>query len=56
MAEDFAKALRQAKCDVKCLQIGDRTHGSVAAKIEEDGDPVRRAILEFVLKPQAGGH
>jgi acetyl esterase/lipase len=48
MAEDFAKALRGAKCEVKCLMIKDRTHGSVAAKIAEEGDPVRQAVREFV--------
>src|SRR5262249_55546184 len=53
MAEDFAKALRDAKCDVTCLKVPDRTHGSVAAKIAEDDDPVRAAILEFVAKLSA---
>jgi len=50
MAEDFGKALKGAKCDVVCLKIKDRTHGSVAAKIAEDDDPVRKAILDFVMK------
>ncbi len=50
MADEFANALQLAKCDVKCLNIKDRTHGSVVAKIGEDGDPVRQATLEFVEK------
>jgi acetyl esterase/lipase len=50
MAEDFAKALKAARCDVTCLKVRDRTHGSVAAKIADEGDPVRQAILEFVAK------
>jgi acetyl esterase/lipase len=48
MAETFAKALREARCDVTCLMVKDRTHGSVALKIAEDGDPVQEAILKFV--------
>jgi acetyl esterase/lipase len=48
MAEDFAKALRGAKGEVTCLKVNGRTHGSVAAKIGEEGDPVRQAILDFV--------
>lgn len=48
MAEDFAKALREAKVEVTCVKVKDRTHGSVAAKVAEEGDPVRGAILEFV--------
>jgi acetyl esterase/lipase len=50
MAEDFAKALRQARCDVTCMEIKGRTHGSVALKIGEEGDPVRRAVVEFIEK------
>jgi len=48
MAEEFAKALRGANCDVTCLKIKDRSHGSVASRIADEGDPVRQAILEFV--------
>jgi acetyl esterase/lipase len=50
MAEDFAKALRGAKGEATCLRVKDRTHGGVAAKVAEDGDPVRKAILQFVAK------
>jgi acetyl esterase/lipase len=50
MAETFAKALREAKCDVTCLMVKDRTHGSVALKIAEDGDPVQEAILHFLVQ------
>ncbi len=50
MAEDFAKALRDARCEVTCLKIMNRTHGSVATKIVEAGDPARAAILGFVAK------
>jgi acetyl esterase/lipase len=50
MAEDFAKALKAAKCDAECLKQSDRTHGSVAAKMADDDDPVRRAVLAFVAK------
>jgi acetyl esterase/lipase len=50
MAEDFAQALRAAKSPVTCMEVKDRTHGSVALKIAEDGDPAQRAILELVTK------
>jgi acetyl esterase/lipase len=50
MAEEFCRALREASCDVKCMKVKDRTHGSVATKIAEEGDPVRLAILAFVVK------
>jgi acetyl esterase/lipase len=54
MAETFAKALRDAKCQVTCMQVKDRTHGSVALKIAEEGDPVQQAILDFVGKQTRG--
>lgn len=50
MAEDFAKALRAARCDVTCMQVRDRTHGSVATRITEADDPARKAILQFLTK------
>jgi acetyl esterase/lipase len=34
------------------LQIADRTHGSIAGKISEPGDPAREAILEFINSPR----
>ncbi len=44
----FVALLRAAGNDrVTGLLIRDRTHGSIAAKIAEDGDPARVAILEF---------
>jgi acetyl esterase/lipase len=50
MAEDFAQALRQVHGEVTCIKVKDRTHGSVALKIAEEGDPVRRAILDFIQR------
>ena len=35
------------------LMVGDRTHGSIASKIENAGDPARTAILEFMQKHKA---
>ncbi len=32
-------------------QIPDRTHGSIAGNIVKPGDPVRRAILDFIAAP-----
>jgi acetyl esterase/lipase len=54
MAEDFARALREARCQVTCRQVKGRTHGSVAARIAEAGDPVRIAILDFVVSHSRG--
>jgi acetyl esterase/lipase len=34
-------------------QIPDRTHGSIANKIVNSGDPVRKAILDFMATPAA---
>jgi acetyl esterase/lipase len=48
MAEEFAGALQRLKLDAQCLKIAERTHGSVMTKIAEDGDPVGRAIVEFI--------
>jgi acetyl esterase/lipase len=33
--------------------IADRTHGSIAGRIVEDGDPARMAILEFITRAAA---
>ena len=37
-------------------QIADRTHGSIANNIVKTGDPVRKAILDFIAAtvPAAG--
>ena len=35
-------------------QIPDRTHGSIASNIVKPGDPVRKAILDFIATPAAG--
>ena len=38
-------------------QIPDRTHGSIANNIVKPGDPVRKAILDFIAAPtSAAGH
>jgi hypothetical protein len=50
MAEDFANALRAARCEVTCLQVKNRTHGSVALHLADEGDPARKALLDFVAK------
>jgi len=34
-------------------QIPDRTHGSIASNIVRPGDPVRKAILDFIAAPAA---
>jgi len=35
--------------------IADRTHGSIAGKITEDGDPARTAILDFITGASSPG-
>ena len=35
--------------------IADRTHGSIAGKITEDGDPARTAILDFITRASSPG-
>ena len=35
--------------------IADRTHGSIAGKITEDGDPARTAILDFITHASSPG-
>jgi acetyl esterase/lipase len=38
-------------------QIPDRNHGSIASNIPKSGDPVRKAILDFITAtPPASGH
>ena len=36
---------------VEGLQIADRTHGSIAGRIADEGDPARKAMLEFMNPP-----
>ncbi len=37
---------------VSGLLVAERTHGSIAGKIVEEGDPVREAILKFAQDPE----
>jgi hypothetical protein len=52
-AEDFCKALQRVHCQARCLKGKDRTHGSVATKIAEEGDPVQQAFVEFITRHAA---
>lgn len=38
---------------VKFRQMADRSHGSIAHRIADEGDPVRAAILEFTADPSS---
>jgi acetyl esterase/lipase len=64
MAVDMCAALEKCKCDVKALEVKDRTHISIMALTLRETDPTSRAIIEFVekraevkkpAKPSGGG-
>jgi acetyl esterase/lipase len=48
MAREFARALQDARCDVRLLNVPDRDHESVMFYATTPDDPVTRAILGFV--------
>jgi len=50
MADDFARALKEKKCDVELLRAKGRRHNDVAFRAKEADDPVARAILDFIAK------
>jgi prepilin-type processing-associated H-X9-DG protein len=51
----FVALMKGAKNkNVTGLLVTDRTHGSIASKIAEDGDPARKAILEFMARQCSG--
>jgi acetyl esterase/lipase len=51
MSERFSKALKENKCEVECLKIDDRDHGSIIMKaVRNDDDPLTQAMLKFIAK------
>jgi acetyl esterase/lipase len=51
MAEVFHKALRDAGCEARLLQMEKRNHSSVMFSAYRPDDPAARAILEFLGRP-----
>lgn len=50
----FAAAMKAAGNErVTIRQFPDRTHGSMAGKMSEPGDPVARAMIDFIQKTSA---
>ena len=50
MADEFAKALKAKKCDVRLLKVEGRNHNNIAFRATEPDDPVARAMLDFVAE------
>ena len=48
MAEEFAKALRDAGSEARLLKMAQRNHSSVLFSAIRPDDPTARALLEFV--------
>ena len=53
MADDFHQALQANGCDAQLLRVDGRNHHSIVFMAVEDGDPVGRAMLEFVRRNTA---
>jgi acetyl esterase/lipase len=54
MAEEFAKALRESKCDVELTKVADRDHMSLIFRATSTDDPVGKAMLDFVARHSCG--
>jgi len=51
MSEQFCKALKGAKCEVECMKVEDRNHGTILGKaVTNDDDPLTQAMLKFIAK------
>jgi acetyl esterase/lipase len=48
MAEEFHQSLRAHGCDAQFLPVAGRNHNSIMFMAAEPGDPVGRAILDFI--------
>ena len=56
MAREFDAALREQKCDVRTVEVKQRTHISILLNIAQDSDPAAQAILEFIAKHADNRH
>ncbi len=50
MAKEFAKALEEKHCEVQALEVRKRRHMSLLLNSTLDGDPVAKAMTEFIAK------
>jgi acetyl esterase/lipase len=50
MAGDFHQTLRANGCDAQLLRVDGRNHHSIIFMAVDDGDPVGRAMVEFVRR------
>jgi acetyl esterase/lipase len=50
MADEFAAALKEKKCDVELIKVEDRNHNNVMFKATKADDPVAKAMLDFVRR------
>jgi acetyl esterase/lipase len=50
MAKEFAKALKDNKCDVELMMAKDRHHSDAMFDATSTDDPVGKAMLDFVAK------
>jgi acetyl esterase/lipase len=47
-SEEFCRCLQGEKCDARTLEVKDRNHITILLSAVSDGDPVARAILDFI--------
>jgi acetyl esterase/lipase len=52
MARQFARALKEARCEVQTLEVAQRNHESVMFVANSLEDPLARAVLKFVKDHQ----
>jgi acetyl esterase/lipase len=49
MAKEFAKALKDKKCDVQLQEIDDRNHNNIMFDATRPSDPVAKAMVSFII-------
>jgi acetyl esterase/lipase len=50
MAEEFAKALKDKKCDVELMKVEGRNHNNIMFRATSPDDPVAKATLDFIAR------
>jgi acetyl esterase/lipase len=50
MAEEFAKALKEKKCEVEVVKVEDRNHNNIMFKATSADDPAAKAMLDFIAR------
>jgi acetyl esterase/lipase len=49
-ADEFAKALKDKKCDVELIKVEGRNHNNIMFRAISPDDPVGKAMLDFVAR------